>query len=223
MLDNPHMQHVIARVIAIATLVAMVVIVSLLLAVTVFSPAAAGEYHDSRATDRAHCIGYGIDTACGYRAPWRVRQAQRRAWHRHHEDLRAYRRGHYLPGVVVHRERERRTFKVDRRAWHDDESDRLHSRDDGDRLHRGGRGKCMPPLAAVGDQYASEAGAQQEADKAWMQTARWQWGERYMSRENADHAAYECGRSSVGSVVGQVFYRCRLTAEPCPPRAARAN
>ena len=63
-------------------------------------------------------------------------------------------------------------------------------------------------------------GAQQEADKAWMQTARWQWGERYMAREHADDATYECGRSSVGSVVGQVFYRCRLTAKPCRPDAS---
>jgi hypothetical protein len=79
--------------------------------------------------------------------------------------------------------------------------------------------KCRPQLAVVGDQYASEQGAQQEADKAWMQTARWQWGERYMAREHAHDASYECGRSSVGSVVGQVFYRCRLTARPCRPDA----
>ena len=80
--------------------------------------------------------------------------------------------------------------------------------------------KCRPQLAVVGDQYASEGGAQGEADKAWMQTARWQWGERYMAREHANDATYECGRSSVGSVVGQVFYRCRLTAKPCRPDAA---
>jgi hypothetical protein len=80
--------------------------------------------------------------------------------------------------------------------------------------------KCRPQLAVVGDQYASESGAQGEADKAWMQTARWQWGERYMAREHAVDAAYECGRSSVGSVVGQVFYRCRLTAKPCRPEAS---
>lgn len=83
--------------------------------------------------------------------------------------------------------------------------------------------KCRPSLAVVGDQYASEQGAQGEADKAWMQTARWQWGERYMSRENADDASYECGRSSVGSVVGQVFYRCRLTAKPCRPEKSGNN
>lgn len=80
--------------------------------------------------------------------------------------------------------------------------------------------KCRPQLAVVGDQYASESGAQGEADKAWMQTARWQWGERYMAREHAHDATYECGRSSVGSVVGQVFYRCRLTARPCRPEAS---
>ena len=83
--------------------------------------------------------------------------------------------------------------------------------------------KCQTTLAAVGDQYASEQGAQQEADKAWMQTARWQYGERFMSRENADDAAYECGRSSVGSVVGQVFYRCRLTAKPCRPEKSQGR
>lgn len=79
--------------------------------------------------------------------------------------------------------------------------------------------KCRPPLAVVGDQYISEKGAQDEADKAWMQTARWQWGERYMARDHADDASYECGRSSVGSAAGQVFYRCRLTAKPCRPGA----
>jgi hypothetical protein len=56
-----------------------------------------------------------------------------------------------------------------------------------------------------------------------MQTARWQYGERFMSRENADDAAYECGRSSVGSVVGQVFYRCRLTAKPCRPEKSQGR
>lgn len=75
--------------------------------------------------------------------------------------------------------------------------------------------RCKASLAVVGDQYASESGAQGEADKAWMQTARWQHGERFMSRENAADAKYECGRSSVGSMVGQVFYRCRLSARPC--------
>lgn len=82
---------------------------------------------------------------------------------------------------------------------------------------------CKDYLATVGDQYASEDGAKQEADKAWMQTARWQYGERFMSRENADDATYECGRSSVGSVAGQIFIRCRLTARPCRPERQDAK
>lgn len=83
--------------------------------------------------------------------------------------------------------------------------------------------RCQDTLAVVGDQYASEQGAQQEADKAWMQTARWQYGERFMARDHAADATYECGRSSVGSVVGQIFYRCRLIARPCSAPRQRAN
>ena len=77
--------------------------------------------------------------------------------------------------------------------------------------------KCRPAVSVVGDQYASESGARSEADKSWMGTVRWIYGERYLDRENARDASYECGRSSVGSVVGQVFYRCRITARPCSP------
>lgn len=75
---------------------------------------------------------------------------------------------------------------------------------------------CQSSLSVVGDQYATKDGAKQEADKAWMQTARWKYGERFMDRQNADNIDYECGRSSVGSVAGQVFYRCSLKARPCP-------
>lgn len=83
--------------------------------------------------------------------------------------------------------------------------------------------RCKAPLAIVGDQYASESGAQEEARKAWMQTARWQAGERYMSVDNARDVSFECGRSSVGSVAGQVFYRCRITARPCRAEAKRGD
>jgi IS4 transposase len=76
---------------------------------------------------------------------------------------------------------------------------------------------CRHPVRVVGDQYASDDGARKEADKAWSQTVRWQLGERWMDRDNAKGASYECGRSSVGSIVGQVFHRCRLSAMPCRP------
>lgn len=84
-------------------------------------------------------------------------------------------------------------------------------------------GFCKPVLAVVGDQYATEKGAQEEADKAWMQTARWLHGERFMSRANAEDATYECGRSSVGSVAGQTFTRCRLVALPCRAKSQRED
>jgi hypothetical protein len=79
-------------------------------------------------------------------------------------------------------------------------------------------GRCKSPVAVVGDQYATVKGAQDESDKAWAQTIRYMHGERWMSRDNADDVSYECGRSSVGSVVGQVFYRCRISARPCRPQ-----
>lgn len=82
---------------------------------------------------------------------------------------------------------------------------------------------CRPHIRVVGDQYASEQGAKAEADKAWSQTVRWQLGERWMDRANAKGASYECGRSSVGSIAGQVFHRCRLAAMPCRPVPSEAE
>lgn len=98
------------------------------------------------------------------------------------------------------------------RGWHSHGRGYYHSEE-----------HCKPFLAKVGDQYATEAGAREEANKAWMQEARWTYGERYMSRENADDVSYECGRSSVGSVVGQVFYRCRIMARPCRAEPKRED
>lgn len=117
---------------------------------------------------------------------------------------------HYIPRRSDRRWRADRRQEV--RGWHS---------------HRGGyypsEERCKAPLAIVGDQYASESGAQEEAKKAWMQTARWQAGERYMSVDNARDVSFECGRSSVGSVAGQVFYRCRITARPCRAEAKRGD
>lgn len=84
-------------------------------------------------------------------------------------------------------------------------------------------GRCRAPVAVVGDQYATVKGAQEESDKAWAQTIRYMHGERFMSRDHADDVFYECGRSSVGSVVGQVFYRCRIVARPCRPEPQRGD
>lgn len=121
----------------------------------------------------------------------------------------------YRPAYTwnVHHWREvghRRRNKVIRRETYREREEAAH-------------GRCRPHLAVVGDQYASEDGAKEESRKAWRQTARWAWGERYMVVENAEDIFYECGRSSVGSVVGQVFYRCRISARPCRPEAQRGD
>lgn len=133
---------------------------------------------------------------CGYRQhhdAWWWQKYERRQERRRHRHVR---RVEPRRAVIIHKHRDR---------------------DDDDDV------RCKWHLSVVGDQYASESGAQGEADKAWMQTARWLHGERYMSREAARDIKYECGRSSVGSLVGQVFYRCRITARPCSPEAKRAD
>lgn len=172
----------------------VIMAIAIMLMTVVPAPA---EYAPSYRSRDSYTWSWWGSTACEEcrRRQAAIRRArERRAyWHRKHQED-AY---------------ERRTYKLYRES-HDDD-------DDGRHRH------CQPRLAAVGDQYASENGAQEEANKAWMQTARWQYGERYMAREHAKDAAYECGRSSVGSVVGQVFYRCRLTARPCSATKTRGN
>lgn len=76
-------------------------------------------------------------------------------------------------------------------------------------------GRCWPFLVAVGEQHVSLGGAQEKARDMFSATARWRIGERAMDFNNARDATYECSRSSVGSVVGQVFYRCEVKARPC--------
>lgn len=76
-------------------------------------------------------------------------------------------------------------------------------------------GRCWPFLVAVGEQHVSLGGAQEKARDMFSATARWRIGERAMDFNNARDATYECSRSSVGSVAGQVFYRCEVKARPC--------
>ena len=75
--------------------------------------------------------------------------------------------------------------------------------------------RCAAPLTREGDQYATQTGAMGEADKAWMQAVRWKWGEHLMDISHAENVSHSCGRSSIGSVAGQTFHRCEVTATPC--------
>ena len=74
---------------------------------------------------------------------------------------------------------------------------------------------CVGPVTVIGDQYATESGAKSEAEKSWMATVRFSHGERFMDPAHAKNVAYACNRSSVGSLVGQTFIRCEITALAC--------
>ena len=80
------------------------------------------------------------------------------------------------------------------------------------------RPRCYPAVRTVGDQYASENGAKQEAIKAWSQQVRHDFGERAMDFDHAQFASFACVRSSIGSIVGQTFHRCEVIARPCHPQ-----
>lgn len=74
---------------------------------------------------------------------------------------------------------------------------------------------CAPPYKADGDQYVGEEGAKDQAEKAWSQSVRADYGERMMDIKHARDIHFACWRSSVGSLAGQTFHRCKIMATPC--------
>lgn len=112
----------------------------------------------------------------------------------------------------VRRERrEERRERVEERRERQDRFDRDHDRDgDADRVDG-----CRERQAAIGEQWATEGGARDEAIKQWSAVIRFTHGERYMDFTNARAATATCVRSSVGSIAGAVFHRCRIVAAPC--------
>jgi len=75
-------------------------------------------------------------------------------------------------------------------------------------------------ISVVGSQFVTPGGATTSAERAFMERARYTWGESYMDVDNAKDYAIRCSRSSVGDVgikglVEAVFYRCELKARPC--------
>lgn len=97
-----------------------------------------------------------------------------------------------------------RLTRVKSRYYRDD--------DDYDRDER----HCKARITVVGIQHVTIDGARDAADKAWIQSARWYHGERYMDIGNAKGGPhYECSRSSVGEIMGGTFNRCEVSARPC--------
>ncbi len=83
--------------------------------------------------------------------------------------------------------------------------------------------RCFEAQQSLGDQHISIEGAKSEAIKGWTQDVRYYHGERAMDFNMARHASFACGRSSVGSVAGQVLHRCKLVATPCTPPNEKAD
>lgn len=76
---------------------------------------------------------------------------------------------------------------------------------------------CLAPVRVVGSQWATEAGAEESAQKAWAEAVRFNAGEAYMDLNNAVGYQKRCGRSSIGEMVGQTLTRCEVDAAPCRP------
>jgi len=107
-----------------------------------------------------------------------------------------------------------------RRVEHRQEPEvRLYRADDKPRRHV----QCLDRVTVVGSQWATEAGAEESAQKSWMESTRWAHGESAMDLANAQGYAKRCSRSSIGEVVGQTFHRCEVSARPCRPVMERGE
>jgi hypothetical protein len=82
--------------------------------------------------------------------------------------------------------------------------------------------QCLERVTVVGSQWAGEEGAEESAQKAWMEQVRWNDGEAWMDIKNVEGYAKRCARSSVGEVLNQVLHRCEISARPCREVMARA-
>ena len=74
---------------------------------------------------------------------------------------------------------------------------------------------CKRKVRAVGSQWIDAVGAKKSAIKAWREAVRFDYGERYGDWANAKGVAQGCSRSSIGQILGKVFYRCEISATPC--------
>jgi hypothetical protein len=77
--------------------------------------------------------------------------------------------------------------------------------------------RCLERIHVVGSQWATDAGAEDSAKKAFMEEVRWRHGESFMAIENAKDYEKRCSRSSVGEVLNQTLVRCEISARPCRP------
>lgn len=70
---------------------------------------------------------------------------------------------------------------------------------------------CKEKLSDRGDQRTSDTWAHSAADKAWVQSARFKYGELFADLKNARDVKYEC----VTTGPSGILHRCEITAFPC--------
>lgn len=80
---------------------------------------------------------------------------------------------------------------------------------------------CKGKVRGLGTQWIGEEGALDAARKDWMERVRYDLGESYLDLNNAEDYWQRCGRVSIGSVAGQVTYRCEILARPCKANFAK--
>ena len=74
---------------------------------------------------------------------------------------------------------------------------------------------CLGPVRGVGTQWIGEEGAMDVAMKDWRERTRYDYGEIFVDMTHAEGFRKRCGRTSIGEVVGQTFFRCEIWARPC--------
>ena len=80
------------------------------------------------------------------------------------------------------------------------------------------RGLCQRRLRTVGDEGRSQEDALAAAQRAWMGTVRFDYGERFMDLATAQDARHSCVPSSTGTVLKGNMFRCVLEATPAARR-----
>ncbi len=75
--------------------------------------------------------------------------------------------------------------------------------------------RCLEVQRGVGTQWITMDGAEDAARKDWMETVRYDFGEKFMSIDNARDYEHRCSRSSVGTAAAQMLFRCEVKARPC--------
>ena len=88
-----------------------------------------------------------------------------------------------------------------------------HDEDEGSDRHH----DCKEVLVDRGSKWITPSGAEKAANKSWVQSVRFKWGEEYADIANARDIKYTCTTASIGGL----FKRCEISAIPCKPEAIR--